>query len=79
MCRRDAHRADEVDKVVGLELGADGRYDQASSACVEFRSRVKAALRPRRDEHRQQAIRADDRDGGVVIDLGRRVVTVDGR
>lgn len=73
-------RADEVDKVIGLELGADD-YMTKPFSLREFRSRVKAALR--------RAGMSDDGVGGkpgartiktgrVEIDPGRRVVTVDG-
>jgi DNA-binding response OmpR family regulator len=70
-------RDDELDKVLGLELGADD-YITKPFSIREFRSRVRALLRRaaipagRGDE---QAIEAD----GLRIDLARRDVEVDGR
>lgn len=72
-------RADEVDKVIGLELGADD-YMTKPFSLREFRSRVRAALRragmtPNADGGEQRTIKTDR----VEIDPGRRVVTVDGK
>ena len=70
-------RDDELDKVLGLELGADD-YMTKPFSLREFRSRVKALLR------RAAAPRADDRDAetirinGLKIDLARRGVEIDG-
>jgi DNA-binding response OmpR family regulator len=65
-------RGDELDKVLGLELGADD-YITKPFSIREFRSRVRALLRrasaPRHDP-RQEVIAAD----GVRIDLSRRTV-----
>jgi DNA-binding response OmpR family regulator len=72
-------RADEVDKVIGLELGADD-YMTKPFSLREFRSRVKAALRRAgmaTDGESKPADRTIEA-GNVVIDPGRRVVTVDG-
>ena len=72
-------RADEVDKVIGLELGADD-YMTKPFSLREFRSRVKAALRRAgmtTDGESKPADRLIEA-GKVVIDPGRRVVTVDG-
>ena len=70
-------RDDEVDKVLGLELGADD-YITKPFSIREFRSRVKAALRraaaPKHDADELEPISVD----GLVIDRGRRTVTVDG-
>jgi DNA-binding response OmpR family regulator len=71
-------RADEVDKVIGLELGADD-YMTKPFSLREFRSRVRAALRragmtPGEDGGGQRTIDV----GRVEIDPGRRVVKVDG-
>lgn len=71
-------RADEVDKVIGLELGADD-YMTKPFSLREFRSRVRAALRragmtPGEDGAGQRTISV----GRVEIDPGRRVVKVDG-
>ncbi len=71
-------RDDEVDKVLGLELGADD-YITKPFSIREFRSRVRAVLR------RAAAPRHDARDvetiirGGIVIDPARRAVVVNGR
>jgi DNA-binding response OmpR family regulator len=66
-------RGDELDKVLGLELGADD-YITKPFSIREFRSRVRALLRrasaPRHDPRQQEVIAAD----GVRIDLLRRTV-----
>jgi DNA-binding response OmpR family regulator len=72
-------RAEEIDKVVGLEIGADD-YITKPFSMREFRSRVKAALR------RVELVRERDRDGvgeplelgDLRIDFGKRAVTVRG-
>jgi two-component system, OmpR family, response regulator len=69
-------RGDELDKVVGLELGADD-YITKPFSIREFRSRVRAALRRAQlppASARSDAIQVD----GVRIDLSRRSVEVDG-
>jgi len=71
-------RDDELDKVVGLELGADD-YITKPFSIREFRSRVRALLRraraPRQDpELREEQLAA----GGLVLDVGRRTVAADG-
>jgi DNA-binding response OmpR family regulator len=67
-------RDDELDKVLGLELGADD-YITKPFSIREFRSRVRALLRrasaPREDE-RTERIESD----GLRIDLARREVEV---
>jgi DNA-binding response OmpR family regulator len=70
-------RDDELDKVVGLELGADD-YITKPFSIREFRSRVRALLR--------RAALAGPREGrdtiaaeGLEIDLAKRTVTVLGR
>ena len=71
-------RDDELDKVVGLELGADD-YITKPFSIREFRSRVRALLRraaaPRMDGSAPEVISAD----GLEIDVGRRSVEVDGK
>ena len=72
-------RAEEVDKVVGLELGADD-YITKPFSMREFRSRVKAALR--RAEMQPQAP-APSSGGpldvaGLRIDFAKRAVSVRG-
>jgi DNA-binding response OmpR family regulator len=68
-------RDDELDKVLGLELGADD-YITKPFSIREFRSRVRALLRRaslQRDEFREdEQIEAD----GVVIDLAKRTVEI---
>src|SRR6266516_3663130 len=70
-------RDDEVDKVLGLELGADD-YITKPFSIREFRSRVRAALRraaaPRHDSHEPEPITLD----GLMIDPQRRTVEVGG-
>jgi DNA-binding response OmpR family regulator len=71
-------RDDEVDKVLGLELGADD-YITKPFSIREFRSRVRAALRrasaPRHDASEPEPIVVD----GLAIDPARRSVEVDGQ
>jgi DNA-binding response OmpR family regulator len=70
-------RDDELDKVVGLELGADD-YITKPFSIREFRSRVRALLR------RASASRHDTRSdelivrGPLRIDVARRVVELSG-
>src|SRR4051812_33308961 len=63
-------RDDELDKVLGLELGADD-YITKPFSIREFRSRVRALLRraatPRQEPHESEVIEA----GGLRIDSGR--------
>ena len=69
-------RDDELDKVLGLELGADD-YLTKPFSLREFRSRVKALLRraaaPRPGEREAETIRLDS----LKIDLARRTVELD--
>jgi two-component system, OmpR family, response regulator len=71
-------RDDELDKVLGLELGADD-YITKPFSIREFRSRVRALLRraaaPRHESRADEVIESD----GVTIDLARRVVEVERR
>jgi DNA-binding response OmpR family regulator len=72
-------RDDELDKVVGLELGADD-YITKPFSIHEFRSRVRALLRraklpPYQGEDGGELISA----GPLRIDVGRRSVELDGR
>jgi DNA-binding response OmpR family regulator len=70
-------RGEELDKVLGLELGADD-YITKPFSIREFRSRVRALLRrvsaPRPGSDNGSVIDA----GRVQIDLARRTVEVDG-
>ena len=70
-------RDDELDKVVGRELGADD-YITKPFSIREFRSRVRALLRrasAMRSNGQQDTISAH----GLTIDTGRRSVEIDGR
>jgi len=69
-------RDDELDKVIGLELGADD-YITKPFSIREFRSRVRALLRRAaapRHEPDEQPIQAD----GLRIDPARRAVELGG-
>jgi DNA-binding response OmpR family regulator len=69
-------RDDEIDKVLGLELGADD-YITKPFSLAELRSRIRAVLRraqlppPAADD---DLVTAD----GIVLDAGRRTVQRDG-
>ena len=70
-------RDDELDKVVGLELGADD-YITKPFSIREFRSRIRALLRRSAlgaQESSAELIAID----GIEIDIAKRSVTVDGR
>ena len=72
-------RDDELDKVLGLELGADD-YITKPFSIREFRSRVRALLRRARQPH----IPADEAElrieaDGLAIDMSRRAVEVRGK
>jgi DNA-binding response OmpR family regulator len=71
-------RDDELDKVIGLELGADD-YMTKPFSIREFRSRVRALLRRARAPRTPDA-GADERieHDGLVIDVPRRAVEVRG-
>ncbi len=72
-------RDDELDKVLGLELGADD-YITKPFSIREFRSRIRALLRraaaPRYEPREEDSVIEVD---GVRIDPARRVVEVDRR
>ncbi len=71
-------KGDEVDKVAGLEMGADD-YITKPFSVREFRSRVKAALR--RGGMAGQAMGASEpiRAGDLQIDFERRSVLLDSK
>jgi DNA-binding response OmpR family regulator len=71
-------KAEEIDKVVGLELGADD-YITKPFSMREFRSRVKAALRradmrPAPEQEAELPLEVGD----LQIDFGKRTVEVRG-
>src|SRR3712207_1637531 len=70
-------KSEEIDKVLGLELGADD-YITKPFSMREFRSRVKAALRrsgmARAEDDEERPVEA----GGLRIDGAKRTVTRDG-
>ena len=71
-------RDDELDKVLGLELGADD-YITKPFSIREFRSRVRALLRRAATPHavpRPEDERIEDAD--LLVDRGRRTVHVRG-
>src|SRR2546425_2311923 len=73
-------KSEEIDKVLGLELGADD-YITKPFSMREFRSRVKAALR-RAEMARPDAVDADESPlsaHGLEIDFAKRTVRVRGR
>src|SRR5438270_9833557 len=68
-------KAEEFDKVLGLELGADD-YITKPFSMREFRSRVKAVLRRSdlsRDEHREEEPLDAD---GLRVDFAKRTVEI---
>jgi two-component system response regulator RegX3 len=67
---------EEVDRVLGLELGADDYVTKPFSA-AELVSRIRAILR-RRDLDRRSVGSAVVEAGGVQLDFARYEVTVDG-
>src|SRR5206468_8339289 len=69
-------RDDELDKVLGLELGADD-YITKPFSIREFRSRVRAVLRRAAAPRQERAAEAIDVDG-LLIDSARRSVELDG-
>ena len=72
-------KTEEIDKVLGLELGADD-YITKPFSMREFRSRVKAVLR--RSAMTPREADADEEElltaGDLVIDVARRSVTLRG-
>jgi two-component system response regulator RegX3 len=70
-------RDDEVDRVLGLELGADDYVTKPFSS-AELVSRIRAILR-RRELDRESRPGSELRISGVHVDLARHEVDVDGR
>src|SRR5687767_11712674 len=71
-------RDDELDKVLGLELGADD-YITKPFSIREFRSRIRALLRRASTPHVRDEAEETITAGEVVIDVPRRTVTAHGR
>ncbi|MGI8749883.1 MAG: response regulator [Thermoleophilaceae bacterium] len=71
-------RAEELDKVLGLELGADD-YITKPFSVREFRSRVKAVLRRADLAGGEERAQAPIEDGDLRIDFEKRTVTRAGR
>jgi DNA-binding response OmpR family regulator len=69
-------RDDEVDKVLGLELGADD-YITKPFSIREFRSRIRAVLR-RAGLRADRVVDGAIEVGSIAIDPVKRAVTVDG-
>ena len=68
-------RDDDADRIVGLELGADD-YVTKPFSLAELVSRVRAILRRRQLD--RDHLRVVKQVGGLVIDVERHQVTVDG-
>ncbi len=76
-------RSEEVDRVVGLEIGAD-EYVTKPFSVRELMARVKALLRRVRTEREPRGPGGAGADkgtvglGGLVLDFGKRKATLDG-
>ncbi len=70
-------RSSEIDRVLGLELGADD-YVTKPFSIREFVARVKAVFR-RADALKMERTAGPVRTGGLTIDREKRKVTVEGR
>lgn len=73
-------RDSEIDKVVGLELGADD-YVTKPYSTRELVARIRAVLRRGAESAEEAAKESEDvlRGGRVVMDVERHLVTVDGQ
>ena len=69
-------RDEEVDRVLGLELGADD-YVTKPFSTAELLSRIRAILRRRRLDRAAGGVTREA--GGVRMDLNQHIVAVDGR
>jgi len=70
-------KVEEIDKVLGLELGADD-YITKPFSMREFRSRVKAVLRRSQLARTEEQAQEKLEDGELSIDFDKRQVTVNG-
>jgi two-component system, OmpR family, response regulator RegX3 len=70
-------RDSEIDKVVGLELGADDYVTKPFSS-RELVARIKAVLRRRGAEHDEELLPGILESGPVRMDVQRHTVTVEG-
>jgi two-component system response regulator RegX3 len=68
----------EVDRVLGLELGADD-YITKPFSTAELVSRIRSILRRSELDRAPARGSAEIRVGGIVIDLSKHSVSVDGR
>jgi DNA-binding response OmpR family regulator len=71
-------KAEEIDKVLGLELGADD-YITKPFSVREFRSRVKAVLRRAALTHTEEQFEEPIEAGELHIDFEKRLVEVRGQ
>jgi DNA-binding response OmpR family regulator len=70
-------RGEEVDRIVGLELGADD-YVCKPFSVRELMARIKAVLRRSRSEGKDQPVATLTGPGGLKMDLEGRLVTIGG-
>ena len=70
-------KGDEIDRVVGLKVGADD-YVAKPFSRPELLARIEAVLRRQRREADEPELREELSFGAVHIDVARREVTVDG-
>ena len=70
-------KGDEIDRVVGLKVGADDYVSKPFSR-PELLARIEAVLRRRRREAAEPEQREELRHGPIRIDVTRREVTLDG-
>ena len=69
-------KGDEIDRVVGLKVGADDYVTKPFSR-PELLARIEAVLRRQRREGDEPEVRQQLQFGGVAIDISHREVTVD--
>ena len=72
-------KSSEMDRVIGLELGADD-YVTKPFSIMELMARVKAIVRrvDSMKHHEHEGITDNIRAGDMVIDIERRIVTLNG-